>query len=58
MAGHLLGFCRCPRGGQVPDGGCISRDRWKRSALLRGCGRVEPYEPHGVCLVEFGDGVS
>jgi hypothetical protein len=26
------------------------------TALLRGQGRVEPYQPHGVRLVEFGDG--
>src|SRR6266487_2581797 len=26
------------------------------TALLRGQRRVEPHEPHGVCLVEFGDG--
>jgi hypothetical protein len=30
----------------------------ERFALLRGQGRVEPYEPHRVCLVEFGDGFS
>src|ERR1022692_3431489 len=26
--------------------------------LLCGHGWVEPYEPHGVCLVKFGDGFS
>ncbi len=29
-----------------------------RVALLCGHGRVEPYEPYGVCLIEFGDGLS
>jgi transposase len=29
-----------------------------RAALLCGHGRVEPYKPHGVCFVEFGDGFS
>ena len=28
------------------------------TALLCGQGRVEPYQPHGVRLVEFGDGFS
>jgi len=27
-----------------------------RFALLCGHGRVEPYEPHMVCLIKFGDG--
>ena len=30
----------------------------ERFALLRGYSRVEPYEPRGVCLVEFGNGFS
>jgi hypothetical protein len=30
----------------------------RRIALLRGHGRVQPYEPHRVGLVEFGDGFS
>jgi hypothetical protein len=29
-----------------------------RVALLCGDGRVEPYQPHGVCLIEFGDAFS
>jgi hypothetical protein len=39
------------------SGGFVGH-RWLRLALLRGDGRVEPYEPHGVGLVEFGDGFS
>ena len=31
---------------------------WNPHFLLCGYGRVEPYEPHGVCLIEFGDGFS
>src|ERR1700680_167571 len=30
----------------------------ERFVLLCGHGRVEPYEPHRVCLVEFGDSFS
>jgi hypothetical protein len=29
-----------------------------RVVLLCGHGWVEPYEPHGVCLIKFGDGFS
>lgn len=29
----------------------------ERFALLYGQDRDEPYEPHGACLVEFGDGI-
>ena len=37
--------------------GCLARPLG-RVVLLCGHGWVEPYEPHGVCLVEFGDGFS
>jgi hypothetical protein len=30
----------------------------ERFALPYGQDRGEPYEPHGACLVEFGDGIS
>ena len=38
---------------QYPNAQVVLQDL---TALLRGQGRVEPYQPHGVRLVEFGDG--
>ena len=38
-------------------GMCLARPLG-RVALLCGHGLVKPYEPHGVCLVEFSDGFS
>ncbi len=44
--------------GQARRHGIYPAGPLERFALLYGQGRVEPYEPYGACLVEFGDGIS
>jgi hypothetical protein len=47
---------------QAQDAGCMAagcfRRRRQGPGLLCGEGGVEPYEPHGVRLIEFGDAFS